>query len=338
MSSIEQYRNVVKHLIHSSQFKGMDENDEPIYDKLAPKPVVEFTGTVKLHGTNASIGINNDRNIWAQSKANIITPLKDNHGFAQFVESKKELFREITKCVAIPPNHILYIYGEWAGIGVQKGVAISEFEKAFYVFSAKMQVFDSSGVVIDTQYLPEVELKDLIKSDFENQIFNLYEFPVFKVVIDCEQGHIAQNTLVSIVSEIEKECPVAKKFGVSGIGEGLVFVGEYKENRYTFKVKGEKHAGKSKIKKLRKADDSRINLINETVNKVLPVWRLDQFFNEIVGDNIDRKKLGDFIRALIADVVKEELDILTDAGLTVKDIGGQLSEQARNYFFEREKL
>ena len=337
MSSIEQYRNVVKHLIHSSQFKGMDENDEPIYDKLAPKPVVEFTGTVKLHGTNAAIGIDFDGNIWAQSKSNIITPLKDNCGFAQFVESKRHKFADIRYKTALRENQVLYIYGEWAGIGIQKNVAISELEKAFYIFSVKIQTIENNEVK-ETEYFSNDILEKLFANDSENRIFNLYKFKQFNISVDCSQGHIAQNKIISMVEDVEKECPIAKELGVSGIGEGLVFVGEYKGNRYNFKAKGDKHAGKSKIKKLRKVDDVRINLINETVNNVLPIWRLNQFFNEIVGDDIDRKKLGDFIRAVIADIVKEELDILTKAGLTVKDLGGPVASQARNYFFEREKL
>ena len=90
MSSINQYRNIIKPLINSSQFIGLDDDGEALYDRLLPKPVVNFFGTVKLHGTNASVGCDHEGNIWAQSKSNIITPLKDNYGFAQFVESKKD--------------------------------------------------------------------------------------------------------------------------------------------------------------------------------------------------------------------------------------------------------
>jgi len=333
MSSIEQYRNVVKHLINSSQFMGMSDEGEPIYDKLEPKPVVEFTGTIKLHGTNASVGYDHIGNIWAQSKSNIITPLNDNHGFAQFVHKKEEMFHDILKAITLGENQVVYLYGEWAGIGIQRGVAVSELEKSFYAFALKMQTLDENNEVLRTSYLP-VDFKN----DIENRIFNIYNFPTFKASVDCSEPHVAQNMLVALVAEIEKECPVAKELGVSGIGEGLVFVGDYKENRYTFKVKGEKHAGKSKIKKLNKVDDAKINLVNETVNKVLPTWRLDQFFNEVVGEDTDRKKLGDYIRAVLSDVVKEEIDVLSDAGLTVKDIGKTVSDQARNYFFEREKM
>ena len=40
----------------------------------------------------------------------------------------------------------------------------------------------------------------------------------------------------------------------------------------------------------------------------------------------------------LADIAKEELDVLSDTGLTIKDIGKTVSNQAKKYFFERENL
>ena len=48
--------------------------------------------------------------------------------------------------------------------------------------------------------------------------------------------------------------------------------------------------------------------------------------------------MGDFIRAVIGDVVKEELDILTEAGIEPKDINKYIGKICRDYFFEQEKL
>lgn len=337
MSSIGQYRNVIKPLISAAQFKGLDNEGNPIYDSLISKPIIEFTGTVKLHGTNGSVGMDSSGNLWAQSKESVITPLKDNAGFAQFIESNKKLFYQILKQITLDANQVLYLYGEWAGKGIQKNTAIAELDKAFYVFSAKIQTLDEAGEVVKTVYLPNDEFTNLIKNDPENRIFNLYLFKTFKITVDCSVPHEAQNKIVELVEDVERQCPVAKEFGVTGIGEGIVFIGEYKGERYSFKAKGEKHAAKCKVKKLNRVDDEKINLINETAEKVTPAWRLDQLFNDVVGDDINRSKLGDYIRAVMADIVKEELDVLTEAGLTVKDIGRAVSEQAKDYFFVREK-
>ena len=56
------------------------------------------------------------------------------------------------------------------------------------------------------------------------------------------------------------------------------------------------------------------------------------------GGTIDRSKLGDYMRLLFNDIIKEELDILAEAGLEPKDVSKYISEIGRKYFFEQEKI
>lgn len=79
--SIEQFRNTVKSVQLTHDYVGRDTNEDPIYEHISDYPVVQFTGTVKLHGTNAAIRICNGE-ITYQSRENVITPQKDNAGFA----------------------------------------------------------------------------------------------------------------------------------------------------------------------------------------------------------------------------------------------------------------
>ena len=88
--SIEQFRNVVREVKHKATYVGQDENDQPIYNPSAVLPTLSFLGSVKLHGTNAGIVYNWDELAFeyvphVQSKNQIITPIKDNAGFATFV-------------------------------------------------------------------------------------------------------------------------------------------------------------------------------------------------------------------------------------------------------------
>jgi hypothetical protein len=83
--SIEQFRSVVATVLRQFNFVGLDENGDAIYDTTKPKPTLTFKGTVKLHGTNAAVCWNASSGMWAQSRENIITPEKDNAGFAFFV-------------------------------------------------------------------------------------------------------------------------------------------------------------------------------------------------------------------------------------------------------------
>ena len=91
--SIEQFRNIVADINRTYNFVGLDENGEAIYDPARPKPVLTFKGTVKLHGTNAGVSFNMLEGMWAQSRENIITPEKDNAGFAFFVETNRGAFQ-----------------------------------------------------------------------------------------------------------------------------------------------------------------------------------------------------------------------------------------------------
>jgi len=55
------------------------------------------------------------------------------------------------------------------------------------------------------------------------------------------------------------------------------------------------------------------------------------------GGSIDRAKLGDYLRMVIKDVMKEDIDIIADAGLEPKEVNKYISQVARDYFFERER-
>ena len=88
------------------------------------------------------------------------------------------------------------------------------------------------------------------------------------------------------------------------------------------------------------SDNTKINNIIETVNKVTPDWRMEQMldktFDLMNGGTIDIKKMGEFIKNVIADVMKEELATIAEAGLEPKDINSKVSERCRNYFFHKQ--
>ena len=85
---IGQFRQVIKHYKEFSAYCGKDVEGVPLMDYSKPLPTVTFTGTIKLHGTNASVVYNpTTEDLYAQSRNNIITVDKDNAEFAFFVES-----------------------------------------------------------------------------------------------------------------------------------------------------------------------------------------------------------------------------------------------------------
>jgi len=337
-ASIGQYRQIVKEISLRSAYIKKDELGNPIYDSTLPKPIIKFKGTVKLHGTNSSLAYNPLDGYWIQSRSNIITPNKDNAGFAFFAESKKEsfmrLFDKIKKHEGtnISPNDTIAIFGEWVGKKIQKNVAISEIEKTFFIFAVK--IVPENG---EDSYYTECEYL----RDNENKLYNINDFKTYEIEIDFNHPELSQTKLCELTSEVEKQCPVGKYFGIDGTGEGIVWSASYKGHMIRFKVKGDKHAGKSKVKVLKPVDDVRIAKIHKLVNEITPTWRLDQMLVEacdlLNGGQINRKFLGDYIRLVIRDIIKEEITTISDAGFEPKEINKYISNVAKNYFFQREK-
>lgn len=332
--SIEQYRNIIATVNREYNFIGVDENGDGVYDISKPKPKLTFTGTVKLHGTNFSVCYNDIDGMWVQSKENIITIERDNAGSAFFVKSNEDAFKDLFKEVKEKFNltdETISIYGEWAGKGIQRGVAISEIDKSMFIFGIKISPITGDAYWVDPSSFRRVE----------NRIFNIYDYKTFSIEIDFNYPQLAQNKIIDMTIEVEDECPVAKDFGISGIGEGIVFSLLQDGKYYKFKSKGEKHSKSSKVKTLKPVDDERINKVIDVVNRVCISWRLDQALTEacnlLNGGIIDRKFLGDYIRLVIKDILKEESDIIAEAGLEPKDITAKVSEVARQFFFEKER-
>ena len=120
------------------------------------------------------------------------------------------------------------------------------------------------------------------------------------------------------------------------IGEGAVFSFLYKKVLYQFKVKGDRHAGKSKVKTLKKVDNERLQKINDVAQEVSRVWRLDQMFTEANdlnnGGTPDMRNMGTFMKLVNKDIIKEESDTIRAAGLEPKEIFKTVSVINREFF------
>lgn len=221
MSKIRQFRDVAHTITHSANYIGSDENGDPLYNPNAEKPKILFTGTVKLHGTNASVAYHNGK-IQAQSKSRRISIGDDNFGFAFFVEQNKNHFESIMESLAIQNSidttkNIITVYGEWAGEGIQKGIGISNIEKSFFIFGWKVTdidaVIDDEGEMV-SEWMP---YESIIRYSVpEDRIYNLYNFKLFHILVDFNSivsvGE-AQSYFEKVTYEVEDECPVSVQLG-----------------------------------------------------------------------------------------------------------------------------
>lgn len=87
----------------------------------------DITITEKIDGTNAAIGIDDDFNVWAQSRTRIIVPGDDNFGFAAWVDKHRTQL-----ATALGPG---LHFGEWWGVGIQRGYGLTE--RRFSLFNTK---------------------------------------------------------------------------------------------------------------------------------------------------------------------------------------------------------
>lgn len=339
MPSIEQFRSIVSNVLRHFSYVGMDENGEAIFDHTIEKPTITFKGTVKLHGTNAGVSYNSKDGLWSQSKGNIITVEKDNAGFAFFAHSNENEFMRLFHDVAEKENIDMYkntitIYGEWCGGNIQKGVGICNLPKSLFIFGVKItphteteeELKANPAYWLDSSYLRNEDVR----------IYNIEDYPTFDVHVDFNNPQLSQNELIDLTIAVENECPVSKAFGFPNtIGEGLVFSADFKDVRYVFKSKGEKHSS-SKVKTLASVDVEKINSILEFIDYSVTVNRFAQACENVFPNEepIDIKKMGDVIRWVVNDIIKEEMDTMVQNNLEPKEVNKYISSKVRELFLK----
>ena len=320
--SIGQFRNTVKGIRDCCDYNSWK------------RPTIEFTGTVKLHGTNAGVNLCNGE-ITAQSRSRGITLLKDNAGFAAFVDYHKEVFNDLFVQLGASLNdETRTIFGEWCGGSIQKGVALNELEKMFVVFgvsSSKKGLDEDGNEIKITNWITDFKL------DYPNdvKIYGIDRIPSYKIEVDFNEPELAQVKLHDLTMAVEKECPFSKSFGISGVGEGIVWTAQWNNVIHRFKTKGDKHSA-SKVKTIAKVDVEVLNSTRELVNTVATENRFEQGIQETFGDaDLDIRKMGDYLKWVNQDIIKEESDTIFAAGLTVKNVSKEISKKAREYFMTK---
>lgn len=342
--SIGKYSVSVSTVQHHFQYQGRDENGEHIMDRNAPVPALNYRGYVKLHGTNASVVKHfGEEEFQFQSRVRILTVESDNYGFARFMtrigkDGLEALFAQIQMISMqkdYPTDDTISIYGEWCGKGIQSGVAIADVDKMFVIFGIRIGTDEDAGGHpigwVDMNDFADVELPD-------ERVFNVAQFPSWDLSIDFADPKSSTEKMESLTTDVENECPVGKHFGVSGIGEGIVWVPVtscFRNPKYWFKVKGSKHKENNKRKET-EIDYERIDNINGIVDEFLNEARLERgisYLNE-AGKSLDRKSTGDFVKWVSADIQKDAMEDIIAADLEPKAIGKAASKRISTWYFK----
>jgi hypothetical protein len=338
--SIEQFRSIIRNVQHKAQYVRTEQDGIVVLNRAAVMPTLDFEGTVKLHGTNASVVLSPSGEMYAQSRENIITVEKDNAGFAFFVEENKRDFTNMVRYAAFLNKELrishpyTIIYGEWCGGSIQKGVALNGLSKMFVVFGIAFS--DEEGNKV---YAQQHTIDNVVVQADSLSIKNIYDFQTFEITIDFNQPLLSQNTLGELTLAVEQECPVARQLGISGVGEGIVWrcvTPGYEDSAFWFKVKGEKHSA-SRVKTLAAVDVEKVTSIAGFVDTVLTDSRLQQGVDFLVESQLtpEPRNIGTFLSWVNRDVLKEEADTMAESGIKMKEVGKELQRKARTWFLHQ---
>jgi len=317
---IQQFRNTIKIVRERAEHDGV------------PLPTLTFVGSVKLHGTNSSVVFPPEGGFYCQSRTQVIAPEKDNAGFAHWVEENKDRFEALEKTLRkeFPLHSGFVVYGEWCGQGIQKGVAISQVSKRFVVFSISTL---KEGT---RDWVNPFAIRSLVDPLF----YCIYDYPTWSLDVDFCKPEESQNRLIELTQAVENECPVGKAFGVSGVGEGIVWwplpTTDFNVRDLAFKVKGEKHS-ETKVKTLAAVDVEKLASINELVDSVLTEHRLEKKVESLIeqGGELGIKSTGAFLKLVGSDVHKEEADTITASGFENNEIMKAVQKKAKQWWLER---
>jgi len=319
--SIEQFRSIVKE---------MSELDN------SPTTVLG-TITEKIHGTNASVCWNAEDGLWVQSRNTIITPEADNAGCAAWVMKNEDAWMGIIRRLLAGggTNVTVSIYFEWCGGNIFSNSAVSGLDKRAIIFPHYRITDDKTD---DSEW---VKLPEFWAEHYpESNIFFGHLIHQRLVYLDFETPATTNNKLLELVDEYENKSPTAQFFNLpDNIGEGYVVTFWWNDRLYRFKVKGEKHSA-TKVKTLKPVDEVLENKKREFANYAANADRLEQAWQTVFGiDNElnapDIKLMGDFLRAVNKDVMKEESDIMEEQELDPKMVNSNISKIARLWFMEQ---
>lgn len=292
---------------------------------------ITYTGTVKLHGTNAGVLVYNGKVI-PQSRTRKLSLGSDNMGFAAFIEQSKEEFLQWAADIRISQNIVtdwpIVFFGEWIGPGIQKGVATNLLPSRQFV------MFGAASVVEDRLVFEDVPLPSLPS----NNIYNIFEVPTYSVTVDFSDELSkakAREYIEQVTLEVEEKCPWGVKFGLEGIGEGVVWT-QPGPDRYhrAFKSKGALHRGGPREKKVQGMDIETLRSVHEFVNFACTEARLQQGVEALreAGKPISMDSARDYISWVVEDCLRECKLELDSAGLPDKMVKKALGARAAAFW------
>jgi len=291
---------------------------------------LKFHGTVKLHGTHGAICVKSDGTVEAYSRSRLLSIDKDNAGFAAWVNSHKQYFSDNW---THPQCSNVWLYGEWIGPSIQKGVGINQLERKMFVLFG--MYYDHGEGHENSRHVPAIEIPETWGANTIG-FYSIRDADQYELHLDMVDPNKngAWNDVLELVKMVEEECPWAKLFDINGLGEGIVFTNyDDPKNPIRFKVKGEKHQATSE-KKVREIDPLVANKAEQFVAAVLTESRLNQGISylEEMGLEATMQNTGTYIKWVLKDILDEESSLLGDIGLEWDQVKKTLNKKIVTWY------
>jgi hypothetical protein len=315
-----------------------------------------FVGTVKLHGTNASIVFKNGEKAHPQIQARtwVVSRERDNSGTHRLLSAAplSILVDEILRIRNKGSNFSeIFIVGEMAGKGIQKDVAINHIQPFFAIFNLRID-----GKWVDIREYKTVALP-------KHRVFNLAQYKTFVVQIDFEKDTIAvEAEMERYTAEVDNKCPFSAVFvdaggkKLSGPGEGIVWTmvrpddanntdkgHSFDDTRLrNFKTKGERF---STVRAPRKPKTNASGPAAQFAVYALAERRFEQGIEFLEQEQartgrkvkgvFDRNLVGAFVKWVTEDAIREERNKMERMGVSEKDARRELESTARQWYIAK---
>ncbi|KAI9713112.1 MAG: hypothetical protein M1820_001097 [Bogoriella megaspora] len=326
--------------------------------KLGFRPgTIELIGTVKLHGAHADIVIDSQEDIRFQSRnALSIDPGNDNYGFVasmrpftnKLLDLKNQYharYAQLNPQTPIDPQYPLIIGGEWIGRGIQKNVAISGLNRSFVIISVNVNgTWQPDELYADVQD-ESAGIYNISRGGFYYQSLSL-DPPGDKLRL---KGTASFAAMQETTDAIDKVCPFASSFDITGTGEGIVWKPRYPpfsaDPKLWYKTKGRTHLGVQTSRKAKSAKQVEQVTAKEPAlaraqafaERAVTERRLEQGMEYLQEKGLRMEQNNDPLFTLWVrnDVLIEEKMDIEEAGIDKKFLCLEVGRIAHEYFLER---
>lgn len=309
---------------------------------------ITYKSKVKLHGQNGGV------NLSLAADGSVVMAVQSR---SQFIAANNKLGKVIGDATAYWQSLFdktagykrLTVFGEFAGPGVQKGVALAKIPSLiFAVFGAEI---DGQIVFDPTQLTALLTKKGTVQLPKHTYVLPWYpataadgtSYPLN--FTDEKAMESPLNEINASVSAIDSNDPwVEAVFNVKGNGEGLVFypttMADAKTGYLTkeafetfaFKAKGEKHRTVATEKAVSTKAPAAAG-VDAFVRMVTTDARMEQGVQSVGG--YDKSKTGAFVKWLVADVQKECKAELEASKLQWKEVQGAVTKAAQSWWLAK---